>query len=90
MWDGYNVHIMSRVGNFEKKMIIKILNLEIEHVYQQKTIENNIIHNMKNISNVVSEVTLYESRRRQKILYNRDFHQIRMKNLNEIKNSEQK
>lgn len=60
---------MNMVRNFDEKMMIEILNIEIKYVYRQiTTIENN----MKNINNVVSEVTLYELRKRQKILYNRD------------------
>lgn len=63
-----NVHLMSRVRNFEEKMTIKILNIEIKHVYQQiTTMEHYMKDKMRNIGNILTRATLGDFQKRQQI-----------------------
>lgn len=56
---------MNRVKNFERKIISKILNIEVKHANQQIAIvENNSRDVMKNLENVIPRVTLCEFKRR--------------------------
>ncbi|XP_044749738.1 uncharacterized protein LOC123310338 [Coccinella septempunctata] len=80
-----------RVTDFNKKLVHKLLSLEVEHTHLKIShVQKEKAYIEEKLEHLVPSTTLLEFYRRQQITYKRIFNKIKTTNLNKVKNLQMK